>query len=686
MSDLAAAKWRSSGLTDEQATKCLMEELPAERLPQMAGNLSAVPSLFLPYFDLDGNRTDFYRVRYLAPPKGFAGVVEKPQRYAQAAGSLNEVYLPPLLPEPWRAVAGNPTVKVYITEGELKAAAACARGIPTVGLGGVDVWRSAKRARPLLPPLDEFVWKGREVCIVFDSDAHTNPNVTRAQRQLAQEMLRLGAKPSIVSLTPARDGAKQGLDDYLLTATNEEFGKLVSEAPSYGEADVLWDLNERVVYVRDPGVVIDRGTRQKMLPGPFQAHHFSNISYPDPVYNKDGEVVRLVHKPAADRWLKWSGRAQLQSITYAPGQPEVVDDAWNEWTGWGVEPVQGDVTPWKELLDLLFSHDKVGRDWFEQWCAYPIQYPGTKLYTACVLWSSLHGVGKTFAGYMLGKVYGPNFIEVRKENLESTFNSWACGRQFVLGDEITGDDNRQYMDKLKGLVTRSEITVNEKHQPLYRIPDTVNYLFTSQHSDAFALDDDDRRFFIHKVVTKGTDSFYSQCDAWLRGDGPKHLYHHLLHNVDTRTFNPNARAMVTSAKREMQIVTKSELALWVANLANDPFSVLGPMFGEAAYYADLWTSAHLLAAFAADGTTQVKANGITREMQRAGFEMYKSGQPVKMADGIQRRLIIIRNVEKWRAASGAEVAEHWSKWFEKTMQAPKYHADYQPGEPGRESE
>lgn len=34
----------------------------------------------------------------------------------------------------------------------------------------------------------------------------------------------------------------------------------------------------------------------------------------------------------------------------------------------------------------IFRNDSESREWFEQWVAYPLQYPGSKLYSAVVLW------------------------------------------------------------------------------------------------------------------------------------------------------------------------------------------------------------------------------------------------------------------------------------------------------------
>lgn len=143
--ELAQAKWRSSGISDKAAQRLKLSALSEGEAEALGSNFYPVRSLLFPYFDLNGKRTKFYRVRYLETLPGFQGQVKKPQRYAQPTGTLNEVYLPPLLD--WSRTAPNTDRMVLITEGELKAAAGCAAGYATVGLGGVDVWRATKIGR-----------------------------------------------------------------------------------------------------------------------------------------------------------------------------------------------------------------------------------------------------------------------------------------------------------------------------------------------------------------------------------------------------------------------------------------------------------------------------------------------------------------------------------------------------------
>ena len=91
----------------------------------------------IPYHDFQGLLTTFWRFRFLERTnEGFAALTDKKDvRYLQPKKSVNEVYIPPIIN--WGKVIADATIPIVITEGELKAACACAVGIPTLGLGGV---------------------------------------------------------------------------------------------------------------------------------------------------------------------------------------------------------------------------------------------------------------------------------------------------------------------------------------------------------------------------------------------------------------------------------------------------------------------------------------------------------------------------------------------------------------------
>jgi hypothetical protein len=288
------------------------------------------------------------------------------------------------------------------------------------------------------------------------------------------------------------------------------------------------------------------------------------------------------------------------------------------------------------------------------------------MYSSAVLWGSVHGTGKTLVGYTMKRIYGDNAKEIRDHDLQGSFNDWAEARQFVIGDEITGDDKRSHANKLKGLITQAEVSVNKKYVPAYTIKDCINYLFTSQGGDAFFLEDSDRRFFVHEVEAEPMkDEFYTRYDRWYKSDEVGALFHHLL-QVDLTGFNPNSRAMETKAKHDMIVHSRSDVSTWAHALLDDPETTLQLMGATAAKECDLYTPAQLLACYQHQGDRrQVTANGLGRELRRCRVKHVNGGHLVRTNHGVLR-LYAVRNGAKWDKATPAEITEHFNKYFEKT--------------------
>lgn len=663
---LARSKWESSGLTEAHAKKLKLDYIPDAF--KLAANFMQLPALRIPYWDAKGKPTKFYRIRYLAVPSGMAGLVSKPQRYAQPAGTMNEVYMPPLLTMTWEQVAKSVDVPITITEGELKAAAGCAHGIVTLGLGGVDVWRSAARNVPLFSALEDITWDGRDVFIAFDSDAATNPNVVRAQLRLARELTNRGAFPNVISIPAAKGGEKQGMDDFLLAHKNhavESWEELVAEALPSGEAQELWQMNTEVSYIRNPGLIIVRDKPDRRVSASaFKEHAYSNRHFFLTTFDSKGRE-KLEKKPLAPRWLTWERRFELEKIVYEPGLPQITaKNEFNAWEGWGCEPKKGDIKPWKDLLTFLFrGRPPKEPQWLERWLAYPLQNPGAKLFSSPLIWGIHQGTGKSLIGYTMIRIYGKNGTRIENRDIHSSHNEWAQNKQFVLGDEITGsgiDKRTTEADRLKGIISQERIWINVKYVPSFEIRDCINYYFTSNHPDAFFLEDKDRRFFIHEVVGGPAPfEFYKRYDAWVKSEeGPSALFHHLL-NLDLGDFEPNGPALETDAKRAMINDNKTDLGIWVQRMLENPKESLHILGEKASSDCDLFTNAQLLRAFDPEKATRVTENGLGRELKRAGIQQANGGAPVRVAVGTQR-LYIVRNPEKWLKATQLMVAKHWN--------------------------
>lgn len=663
---LAVAKLGTSGLTVADAAALGITSLTRAQTQALHVKFHPLRSMRIAYHGPDGSPISdwpkgapFYRVRYLEEPVGFDAMVKKAPRYVQLPGTAPVAYYPRWAG--WRKVCEDADTPLVLTEGELKAAKATLSGFPTIGLGGVYNWRSYKMGVPFLPSLDPVAWERRNVYIAFDSDVRENRMVLEALRELAEQLHRRGAYVHLASLPQLEGLEKVGLDDFLVRSGPDAFAGLLHEAEPLGLTAPLWGLNSRYVYAQDPGLVYDVETRAKGSPNAFKDHMKSTEEYLERDVKPNGEVGRRAVS-AAGAWLRWPLRNEVRRLTYRPGQGRYVDGEYNIWPGWGVQPkpkvTRRDVAPFLELLAHLFTGaEPEAMEWFLDWCACPLQRPGVKLFSAVVFHGVRHGTGKSFVGYTLGRVYGKNFTEISQMDLHNSFNEWAEGKQLVLGDDVTGPNRRADADFLKKLITQRELRVNGKYVPTYVVPDCVNYFFTANHPDSFFLEDDDRRFFIHEVVVGpiAAKGWYTRYERWLDGGGSSSLFRWLL-DRDIRDFNHAGPALRTAAKQRMTMTVRSDLGEWVRTLRDAPGQVL--KVGTISIDKDLFTSAELLELYDPERRTGTTANGLGRELSRAGFRQVSGGRPVKLSDGTQARYFAARQPERWLAASTGDAARH----------------------------
>src|SRR5262252_4721231 len=134
-----------SGIKPEHIKAARIAQFPLQALQSFPPQVrSAIHSYTLPYFDHNGQQTDFYRIRLLPPVTHRNGDV---QRYSQPSESGTHLYFPPppmIVPNRWNRkdpVTGQ-LEPIFFTEGEKKALKGAQEGLLIIGLGGVANWHN----------------------------------------------------------------------------------------------------------------------------------------------------------------------------------------------------------------------------------------------------------------------------------------------------------------------------------------------------------------------------------------------------------------------------------------------------------------------------------------------------------------------------------------------------------------
>jgi putative DNA primase/helicase len=219
---LSAETIREAGLRT-----CTDREEAAKLLNRKFYPRSNGAAIVIPYRDA-GGATVLCRLRPDSPPVKKTG---KAQKYLQPSRTPPRLYVPPRT-FPALADVEKPLI---VTEGEFKSLAAMQHGFCCVALPGVDCWHPKGKLSTLSPDLAEVAWQNRSVFVAFDSDAATNENVQRAERELAAALGAHGAKVKIVRIPmgePDAEGTptKTGVDDFLKAKGREEFQQLLDAA------------------------------------------------------------------------------------------------------------------------------------------------------------------------------------------------------------------------------------------------------------------------------------------------------------------------------------------------------------------------------------------------------------------------------------------------------------------------
>lgn len=178
------------------------------------------PGLLLPLHAPDGSqpfvvyRPDHPRIK-LGERQPDGTRKQKEIKYELPTGGGVRLDCPPLC----HSQLGDPTIVLYVTEGQKKADALASRGACAVALLGVWSFKGANDLGgvTLLADFDYIALKGRDVRIVFDSDLMFKREVRAALARLTEHLQRKGAHVGTIYLPPGAQGEKTGVDDYLLT-------------------------------------------------------------------------------------------------------------------------------------------------------------------------------------------------------------------------------------------------------------------------------------------------------------------------------------------------------------------------------------------------------------------------------------------------------------------------------------
>lgn len=316
----------------------------------------------------------------------------------------------------------------------------------------------------------------------------------------------------------------------------------------------------RYIYIKELDKFYDRETQKTYDAKQIDAYHGQFLKGLSKALIEDHELIRV------------------ESLTYYPGQPELVDEDGNRCiNSWKpnekIEPKEGDHSKFLSHMEWMVP-DEAARRTILDFLAYIVQNPGKKI-NFTILLIGEQGIGKSYLNLLMTHILGPhNCREITTAEISSDNNGWAVDKQLFFVEEIYASGKREITNKMKTLVTSHTLQIQEKYQRTYTAKNRGNFFLFSNHPDALYIDDDDRRYFVYHttVAPRGTD-YYDGLFADIEINGSA-IFHYLL-NRDIKDFKATGRAPSSEAKKSMIQNSKGDWEVWLdeqVKYENAPFT------------------------------------------------------------------------------------------------------------------
>lgn len=333
-------------------------------------------------------------------------------------------------------------------------------------------------------------------------------------------------------------------------------------APTTSMKPELEALFERFVYVKGLGRVFDLNTGELIGQEDFNVDN-RHLGHP-----------RSRSKCAYAQFVSEKNALKVAAgLTYRPGGPLFVNENLEGLAGRRLNfwrpPTNSlpaavttpDVQFWLDHIAFIVP-DENDREHVINWMSWIVQNPAEKPNWGLVLGSKFQGVGKDAMIQPLSAALGAeNVRNTTPQQLESGWTHYLKGVRLLIVQEMHRSNRTGFMDQMKPLMAAppNTLTINIKNMPHYEVPNLVAVVLMTNHYNAVATSETDRRYcVIFNEEAPKEKSYYDELWRWYENGGGEKAARWLL-SRDLKGWDAKGNAPDTKAKRQMSLATRSDL-------------------------------------------------------------------------------------------------------------------------------
>ena len=359
----------------------------------------------------------------------------------------------------------------------------------------------------------------------------------------AEERKRLGGTPN---LTASLHDPKWVNEAGILVAYNqvnhafyEAMGiDTTSDDPELlARVEVRNQIEESMVEMFDY-VVVDGQAKVAIRMGPGKAPRLWKDTTLEKLYRnqwvlyREGEGKTYKTMKPHDVFLGSRKRSNFVDTCFEPNPNHADPLAYNLWTGFAVQPVEGD---WSLLKDHIFNIMCNGNeDYFNfvmTFIASMFQRPWVKIPSALAFMGD-QGTGKSKVFDWIRKAIGDAALKISSgRHLTGNFNAHLDGKIFLTCEEAFWAGDKSAAGPLKDIISSDTLQIEGKFENVTQRPNYVNVVFISNEDWVVPADGEDARRFLALRVSnahKQDGVYFGAIDDQMENGGIEAMVHEFM--------------------------------------------------------------------------------------------------------------------------------------------------------------
>jgi hypothetical protein len=290
---------------------------------------------------------------------------------------------------------------------------------------------------------------------------------------------------------------------------------------------------------------------------------------------KGKEYVITDHQFIKD-WLMCNDeQRKYEDMGIYPNPKLCPQNIFNMWTPFAMERV----TEFKykpEALETILNHIKIlcnhnnlVYDYFCKWIGQMLKHPEVKS-GVCPTLISQQGSGKGTLMYLLSQMMGTKKVfetTLPSRDVWGDFNGQMANSYLVNLNELSKKETLLSEGQIKGLITDSNLTINNKGVQQFGITSYHRFMITTNNEEPIIVRTDDRRNLIIRSSDemRGNRSYFTELYAHLTDkDVVKTCYEYFINLKDLDKFG-SIPVPITEYQQDMQANAECPIMKWLTD-------------------------------------------------------------------------------------------------------------------------